>query len=92
MNTAPLPKEIKDRLYKDTYEFGQLRLETGYPTTITGQKDAYFKGASKEAQRAQTLVGALEKIGTKARSLATLNWVDINTIASDALNLYNKQP
>lgn len=95
MTTPTLPQETIERIHKDTYDFGQIRLETGYSTTISGQKEAYLQGANKEAKKSLPLIEALKFMADDNVLLWDSNeaskWIDkVQRLAKKALENYDK--
>lgn len=95
-----LPKEVKDRIWKDGINF----------SADVKQRVSYINGAAKEAERAGKLVAALEAIANPIKHLrdeATKKGMQFDgagaiSVASDpsflkslaekAINEYNQQP
>lgn len=82
MNTAPLPKEITDRIKKEGDNY------SGYSTIIKH----YVNGRLDEATRTQSLVEALESAYDALRLFGDRENSMICQYIKTTLTEYNKQP
>jgi hypothetical protein len=96
-NTPPLPKEITDRINKDSDAWVNPRvIYAGY------MQSSYIEGATAEATRALPLIEALENIQKVCQDkgpkmIATDNELHVALyhclhFAKESLKQYNKQP
>ncbi len=94
MSTAPLPKEIVDRIQKEATQseknFIQGCRDLGFDpidAAISQRGHGYFDGARSEYLRAQPLIEALKQIEN--------NYGDhdfVRTLIANTLEQYNSQP
>jgi hypothetical protein len=81
----PLPKEVKDRIWKDGINF----------SADVKQRVSYINGAAKEAERSQKLVAGLEQVVRCCEAAGhPMDRIiqDIWEGAKKSLNEYNQQP